>query len=89
MIILYLGYDWNWQLGDHQVELVVDPDNLLAEFSEQNNALADRTNGVVVGFWVEQSVYDYFQQNQRSLGIGSNSWECLCSRARDAAYRRR
>ena len=70
-----LERQWTWQGGDHQVKLVVDPYNEIVESSEVNNFVDDRTNGLAVGFWVEQSLYDYFHANQKKLGIGSNSWE--------------
>ena len=68
-------WQWTWQNGPHRIKLVVDPENAVAEFSEVNNVIEDRTDGVIVGFWVEQSLYDYFHERQRNLGIGSNSWE--------------
>lgn len=68
-------WSWSWESGDHWIKLTVDPNEQIAEQSEANNEVEDRTNGLIVGFWVEQSVYDYFQQYQRELGIGSNSWE--------------
>lgn len=68
-------WQWNWQNGPHRIRLVIDPANAVAEFSEVNNVVEDRTDGVIVGFWVEQSLYDYFHERQRNLGIGSNSWE--------------
>ena len=67
--------DWIWRSGPHTVRLVVDPTDLIAETSEQNNAVSDRIDGLAVGFWVEQSVHDYFHAFQHELGIGSNSWE--------------
>ncbi len=66
---------WTWQNGDHWIKLRVDPGNLIVESSEVNNEVADRTNGIIAGFWVEQSVYDYFHQYQKDLGVGSNSWD--------------
>ena len=68
-------WSWTFEGGDHWVKLTVDPDNLVDEPSEANNEIADRTNGIIVGFWVEQSVYDYFHNYQHMLGVGSNSWE--------------
>lgn len=69
-------WQWNFANGPHQVKLIVDPNNLVPEASEVNNAIEDRTDGVIVGFWVEQSLYDYFHAHQRELpGVGSNSWE--------------
>jgi hypothetical protein len=56
------------------VRFVIDPDNLISEVSESNNQIEDRVNAIIAGFWVEQSMYDYFHQHQIELGIGSNSW---------------
>ncbi len=66
---------WVWVAGDHRVKLTVDPADLISELSESNNAIEDHTDAIGAGFWVEQSVYDYFHQHQHELGIGSNSWE--------------
>ena len=66
--------EWQWSDGPHTVELIVDPEDFVAEDSENNNFLADRTDAIIAGFWVEQSLYDYFHANQYKLGIGSNSW---------------
>ena len=68
-------YAWTWLDGPHTLGLTVDPDNHVAEASEVNNQLQVRTDAILVGFWVEQSVYDYFHQHQQELGLGSNSWE--------------
>lgn len=65
---------WSWQSWGHTVELVVDPNNNIGESSETNNSIKDYTNAIIAGFWVEQSVYDYFHEHQHELGIGSNSW---------------
>lgn len=66
---------WVWQAGPHTVRFVVDPADAVAELSESNNAIEVRTDAILVGFWVEQSVYNHFRQRQRDLNIGSNSWE--------------
>ncbi|HOA71967.1 MAG TPA: CARDB domain-containing protein [Phycisphaerae bacterium] len=68
-------WNWTWQSGNHTIKLIVDPDSQVAELSELNNQIEDRTNAIIAGFWVEQSVYDYFAANQHKLGVGSNSWE--------------
>jgi CARDB protein/F5/8 type C domain-containing protein len=70
-----LTQDWAWEDGEHTVRLVVDPDDEIDESSEANNSRIDRTDALSVGFWVEQSLYDYFHEYQQDLGIGSNSWE--------------
>jgi len=67
---------WTWQTGPHQVRLVVDPANAIVERSELNNEREDHTDAVIMGFWVERSLYDYFAQYQKDLpGVGASSWE--------------
>ncbi|MCY2953149.1 MAG: choice-of-anchor D domain-containing protein [Planctomycetota bacterium] len=68
-------FPWTWQTGDHSLKLVIDPINNVVESSELNNSVEIRTNGISVGFWVEQSLYNNFHLYQKLLGIGSNSWE--------------
>ncbi len=80
--------NWRWQhktinqsiQGSHIVALSVDPNNLITEVSESNNIVKDYTQALGIGFWVEQKVYDYFNQNQLEyckdkLCSGSNSWD--------------
>ncbi len=66
---------WTWQAGRHTVELIVDPNNALAEKSKVNNRIRDYTDAISLGVWVEESTWRYFHQYQQELGIGSNSWE--------------
>ena len=73
--MITLTLNWVWQTGIHTVTLQLDPANSIAEVSEQNNLVADRTNALAVGFWVEQSVYDWFNAHQVELGLGSVSWD--------------
>lgn len=73
MTTLTLG--WVWQAGPHTVRLTLDPADSIAEVSEQNNFVEDRTNALGVGFWVEESVYDWFNVHQGELGLGSVSWD--------------
>jgi hypothetical protein len=70
-----VSFPWAWSPDRHEIKLMVDPDDLIAEASETNNAVTDYTDALIVGFWVEQSVYDYFHQYQAELGDGANSWE--------------
>lgn len=66
---------WTWASGSHTLKLTVDPDDDIAELSEANNSREDRTDALIVGFWVEQSVHDYFLAHQAELGVGATSWE--------------
>lgn len=70
-----LTYDWIWQNGDHTVKLVLDPGHIVPEGFEANNAVEDRTNGLSLGIWVEQSFYDFFNQNVWQAGWGGNSFD--------------
>jgi len=66
---------WTWNFDRHALRFEIDPTDEIDEFSEQNNAVETWTDAVTVAFWVEQSVFDYFHQYQKDLGIGSNGWE--------------
>jgi len=59
----------------HDLELVVDPENTVAETSKANNRLAVSSDARAVGFCVEECTLRYFHRHQQELGIGSNSWE--------------
>lgn len=59
----------------HIIELVVNSSGDLPEVTRANNDVAVYTDAAPVGMWVEDATYRYFHQNQRTLGIGSNSWE--------------
>jgi hypothetical protein len=64
-----------WEPGSQRLELAVDPANEVPEISETNNRLQVPSDGLPVGFWLEDSVMRHFHRHQRELGIGSNSWE--------------
>ena len=69
-----LTLDWTWGPAE-TVSFAVDPEDRVAELSETNNRRDEAIHGLAVGFWVERSLYDYFQAHQSRLGLGSNSWE--------------
>jgi len=75
--------EWAWETGAHTVNLELDTANALAETSEWNNALKDRTDALSVGLWVEESVYDYFNTHQVERGLGATSWEDWAQRQID------
>jgi len=68
-------YAWTWTFARHALRLVIDPADVIPEEEEENNDLLIYTNAITAGFYVEQSVYDYFHQYQKDLGVGSNCWE--------------
>ncbi|MDD1633983.1 MAG: hypothetical protein LUQ58_00075, partial [Methanomicrobiales archaeon] len=85
--------NWTWQSGDHDISFFADPANAISEKSEQNNLRTIRTTGLRVGFWVEQSVRNYFDTYQypytQQFGIAdeANSWEDWAQRQIDTANR--
>ena len=70
-----IEYPWTWTFDRHELEFVIDPDNAVQEAEEGNNRLLIYTDAISAGFYVEQSVYDYFHIYQHELGVHSNSWE--------------
>jgi len=68
-------YSEPWDGRRHQIELVVDPQNEVAETCEENNVRRVSSDALSVGFWVEESLVNYFHRHQRALNAGSNSWE--------------
>jgi hypothetical protein len=55
-----------WSFARHRLAFDVDA---------ANNRLEVFTDALAVGFWVEQSVYNFFRAHQRDLGVGSTCWE--------------
>lgn len=76
-----VDFPWDWKFERHELKFVIDPANAFKEEEERNNDLLIYTDAITIGFYVEQSVYDYFRQHQRKLGLGSsteagsNTWE--------------
>jgi photosystem II stability/assembly factor-like uncharacterized protein len=70
-----ISLNWNWVDGSHTVKLVLDPGGALSEISKQNNVVEDRTNALILGIWVEQSFYDFFNANVWQSGWGGNSFD--------------
>lgn len=80
---------WTWPMTTtadgriverHTLRLAVAFDDAQSEVSLANNAVEDTIGGLAVGFWVEQSVYDFYNQNQFANCAGqpcqgSNSFE--------------
>lgn len=67
------SFQWQWKSGRHTIGFQADPQNLISETFETNNSLSDPTDALTLGFWVEQTVYDEF--NNLQSGAGTYSWE--------------
>lgn len=70
-----VSYVWPWTFARHEVTFLIDADNAIPEEEEGNNEVTVFTNAIAAGFYVEQSVYDYFRQYQKQLNVHSNCWE--------------
>ena len=70
-----VSIDWIWDDQRHEIMIHFDPDDILSEESEENNIVFDFTDGLIVGIAVENSLVDAFPRFQKSLGIGSLSFE--------------
>lgn len=70
-----VSIDWIWDDQRHEIMIHFDPDGIHSEESEENNIVYDFTDGLIVGIAVENSLVDAFPQFQKSLGIGSLSFE--------------
>lgn len=64
-----------WSFERHELSLAIDTDQAVAEEEERNNQLSIFTDAISVGFYVEQSLYDYFHQYQKQLNVHANCWE--------------
>lgn len=64
---------WKWQDGAHFVSFEVDRRRLLDEITRNNNFVADQTNALAFHFFVEESVYKWFDTVKN--GLGSYCWE--------------
>jgi hypothetical protein len=65
---------WTWQLQPHDLHFQVSPAG--PETSSANDSVSVRTTALKLGFWVEQSAYNYFQQNQ---WLFCRAWACASS----------
>ena len=70
-----ISFEWDWQLGEHTVEIILDVNNTIAEVSESNNSVVDRTNALSLGIWVEESFYEFFNDSIYQAGWGGNSYD--------------
>ncbi len=73
--VVQVPFPWNWEAADHDLEFVADPNGTLREVSTLNNSVSIRTNALLLGLWVEQSLYEYFHAYQHRLHDGANSFE--------------
>ena len=73
--MLFSKMVWIWDDQRHEIMIHFDPDDILSEESEENNIVFDFTDGLIVGIAVENSLVDAFPRFQKSLGIGSLSFE--------------
>ena len=71
----FVDLPWVWTFNRHRIKFIIDPQNTVPEEEEENNRLMVFSDAISAGFYVEQSVYDYFHQYQKELGVHANCWE--------------
>jgi hypothetical protein len=71
----------SWTFTRQRLAFKIGP--IAGEESTANDRLEIFTDALAVGFWVEQSLYDYFRANQGKLGVGSTCWENWAQRQVD------
>lgn len=71
--VVTLNWNWAGNLDDHVVKLVVDPNNQISDPYRQNNIYTDHTNALSFSIWVEQGLYERF--NQQENGFGTYSFD--------------
>jgi hypothetical protein len=72
---LTIPYAWTWQAADHELEFRIAPNPAQRELATLNNRRRIRTNALLMGLWIEESLYSYMHQNQYRLNDGANSFE--------------
>ena len=68
-------FQWIWQAGDHNITFSADTDNAIAEISEENNNVTVMNTSKLVAFAVHETLLNFFDNEQKNIGIASNSWE--------------
>ena len=66
---------WSWTFDRHVLAFVLDSADAFAEDEEHNNRQALFTDALTVGFYVEESLYDYFRAHQHKLGVGATTFD--------------
>jgi hypothetical protein len=74
-----------WSFNRDEIELIIDHDKWHSEEEEDNNSLMVYSDALSVHFYVEQSVYNHFRNNQHKLNRDRNSWEDWAQRNINAA----
>jgi hypothetical protein len=70
-----IPYGWAWQFADHDLEFRIAPNPPQQELCTLNNRRRIRTNALLMGLWIEESLYSYMHQNQFKLNDGANGFE--------------
>jgi hypothetical protein len=64
-----------WDASRHVLELAVDSGNRFTVRDGPRNRLLVHTDALAIGFYAEQTFYDYFRDHQHELRIGNSSFE--------------
>lgn len=58
---------WKWEFARHDVTLTIRPTAPLDELNAVNNELTIQTDAITVGFYVEQSIWEFHHEHQYRL----------------------
>ncbi|MEP0764937.1 MAG: hypothetical protein HRF45_00130 [Fimbriimonadia bacterium] len=58
---------WKWDPKRHQLTFSIQPLQRIAEAITQNNSLTIDTDAILVGAWVEQSLWEFHHEHQMKL----------------------
>lgn len=63
----FVELPWKWEQARHDLTLSIEPATPLDEVITANNTLTIQTNAVTVGFYVEQSLWEFHHEHQYRL----------------------
>ncbi len=63
----FVDLPMNWDDNRHDLSLTLLPPEGCADLVPANNSLAIQTDAITVGFWVEQSLFEFFHEHQHRL----------------------
>ncbi|MCL5990965.1 MAG: Ig-like domain-containing protein [Bacteroidetes bacterium] len=72
-----VNFDCNskWNLDRRRLEFIINQDNSFSEVEHENNSISFYTYALSAGFYVEETLYNYFREYQFQLNSGNNCWE--------------
>ncbi|TAL67790.1 MAG: T9SS type A sorting domain-containing protein [Bacteroidetes bacterium] len=70
-----IDYKTAWNFDSNQLEFKINPNYSIPEAEEDNNSISFYTYALSAGFYVEESLNNYFREYQHLLNQHRNCWE--------------